>query len=306
MYYLAEILPFLKRIKKMPISRDQLFLIIAAINEFFMGLDTYSAHVLNGTIRWNEWIPIIFGTSAGVILLLAGILAKRNRNLANILATIVFITSIVVGVLGSYFHISRGAILPYGPLLERLRISFLIWAPPAMAPLAFVMVGVLGISAAWIENPVGSGKLMITRKKTIQMPFSKTQAYFWMVCFGILVTLVSATLDHARTGYLNPWLWLPLLTPIFAATISFLLGLKSKLVLSEVWTYFIAMVLMGLVGAIGFFLHLNENLTPGNWLVLERYLRGAPFLAPLLYANMAAMGLIVLLDPSEKIETIKE
>lgn len=306
MYYLAEILPFLKRIKKMPISRDQLFLIIAAINEFFMGLDTYSAHVLNGTIRWNEWIPIIFGTSAGVILLLAGILAKRNRNLANILATIVFITSIVIGVLGSYFHISRGAILPYGPLLERLRISFLIWAPPAMAPLAFVMVGVLGISAAWIENPVGSGNLQITRKKTIQMPFSKTQAYFWMVCFGILVTLVSATLDHARTGYLNPWLWLPLLTPIFAATISFLLGLKSKLVLSEVWTYFIAMVLMGLVGAIGFFLHLNENLTPGNWLVLERYLRGAPFLAPLLYANMAAMGLIVLLDPSEKIETIKE
>ena len=304
MYYLAEILPFLRRIRKLPVSRDQLFLIIAAINEFFMGLDTYSAHVLNGTIRWNEWIPIIFGTSAGIILLLAGIIARRKRNLANILATLVFFASIVVGLLGAYFHISRGAILPYGPLLERLRISFLIWAPPAVAPLAFVMVGVLGISAAWIEKPVGSGKLLITRTKTIQMPFSKTQAYLWMVCFGILVTLVSATLDHARSGYLNPWLWLPLFAPIFAATVSFLMGLKTKLGYEDVLTYFISMVFLGLVGAIGFFLHLNENLTPGNWQVVERYLRGAPFLAPLLYANMAAMGLMVLLDPEEKTDLL--
>ena len=299
MYYLAEILPFLRRIRKLPFTRDQLFLIIAAVNEFFMGLDTYSAHVLNGTIRWNEWIPIIFGISAGILLLIAGMLAKRNRGLANIIATIVFIASIVVGFLGSYFHISRGAILPYGPILERLRISFLIWAPPAMAPLAFVMVGVLGISAAWIEDPVGTGKLRITSRKSIQMPFSKTQAYFWMVCFGILVTLVSAALDHARTGYLNPWLWLPFITPIFAATVSLLMGLKKKLEYSDVMIFFIAMVMMGLVGVIGFFLHLNENLTLSNWQVVERYLRGAPFLAPLLYANMAAMGLITLLDPQE-------
>lgn len=300
MYYLADIFPFLNRWRKLPISRDQLFLIMAAINELFMGLDTYSAHILNGTIRWNEWIPIIFGTSAGILLFFAGLIARRNRQLANILATIIFFASIIVGFLGSFYHISRGAILPGSSIFASLRIASFIWAPPAMAPLAFVLVGILGISAAWIEDPVNSGKLRINQRLSIQMPFSKTQAYFWMVTFGILVTLVSATLDHARSGYLNPWLWLPFFSPILAGTIAFLCGFQKQLSRSEVWFYTISMIILGLVGVIGFYLHLSESLTASNWKVLERYLRGAPFLAPLLYANMAAMGLIVLLDPQEK------
>ncbi len=299
MYYFAEILPFLRRIKKLPVTRDQLFLLIAAINELFMGLDTYMAHILNGTIRWNEWIPVIFGITSGILLLAAGLLARRHRQAANIIATVVFFASIIVGFLGTYFHVSRGVLLPQGNIFERFRISFLIWAPPAVAPLAFVMVGILGISAAWVEDPVGSGRLRFSARRFLQMPFSKTQAYFWLVCFGILITLVSATLDHARTGFVNPWLWLPFFVPVFAAVVSFVIGLKQKPDLGEVWTFFIAMILMGVVGAIGFFLHLNENITPSNWMVLERYLRGAPFLAPLLYANMAAMGLMVLLDPDE-------
>ncbi len=304
MYYLADIIPFMNRWRKLPISRDQLFLIIAAINELFMGLDTYSAHVLNGTIRWNEWIPIIFGTSAGILLFFAGLIARRNRRLANILATVIFFASIIVGFLGSFFHISRGAILPGGSIFSGLSISAFIWAPPAMAPLAFVLVGILGMSAAWVEDPVNSGKLLINRRIFIQMPFSKTQAYFWMVTFGIMVTLVSATFDHARTGYLNPWLWLPFFTPILAGTVSLLLGFKTLLKKSDIWLYVFAMLLLGLVGVIGFGLHLAENLSANNWQVLERYLRGAPFLAPLLFANMAAMGLIVLLDPQEKIGQI--
>ncbi len=299
MYYLAEIFPLLKKFQKLPLSRDQLFLLIAAINELFMGLDTFSAHGLNGTIRWNEWIPIIFGTLAGIFLLLAGFIARKNRQVASIIGTIIFLASIVVGFLGSFFHISRGAILPMGSVIASLRISALIWAPPAMAPLAFVLVGILGISAAWVENPVGSGRLELNKRVHIQMPFSKTQAYFWMITFGILVTLVSATLDHARCGYLNPWLWLPFFAPIFAGVVSYSLGFKKELTTPDIWIYFLSMVILGIVGIIGFILHLNQNLTLHNWQVFERYLRGAPFLAPLLYANMAAMGIIVLLNPEE-------
>jgi hypothetical protein len=33
--------------------------------------------------------------------------------------------------------------------------------------------------------------------------------------------------------------------------------------------------------------------------VQERFVRGAPFLAPMLYANMGAIGLLALLDPQE-------
>lgn len=34
-------------------------------------------------------------------------------------------------------------------------------------------------------------------------------------------------------------------------------------------------------------------------MVFERFIRGAPFLAPLLYANIGMLGLVAILDPSE-------
>jgi hypothetical protein len=40
-------------------------------------------------------------------------------------------------------------------------------------------------------------------------------------------------------------------------------------------------------------------LIAGNTVVIERFLRGAPFLAPLLYTNMGILGLLVLLETSE-------
>jgi hypothetical protein len=59
------------------------------------------------------------------------------------------------------------------------------------------------------------------------------------------------------------------------------------------------MLLMILVGVIGSGLHISQNLTTQGVFVGERFLRGAPFLAPLLFANIGAIGLIALLDPAE-------
>jgi hypothetical protein len=53
------------------------------------------------------------------------------------------------------------------------------------------------------------------------------------------------------------------------------------------------------VGGIGAALHVNTNLVAQVTIVPERFLRGAPLLAPLLFANMGLLGLAVLLDPSE-------
>ena len=60
------------------------------------------------------------------------------------------------------------------------------------------------------------------------------------------------------------------------------------------------MVLMALVGVVGAVLHVERNLTGQGALLSERFIRGAPMLAPLLFANMGALGLIVLLDPKEE------
>lgn len=57
-----------------------------------------------------------------------------------------------------------------------------------------------------------------------------------------------------------------------------------------------SMLLLILVGA---WLHIGYNMTGQGSLLGERFIRGAPILAPLLFANMGLLGLIVLLDPHE-------
>ena len=142
-------------------------LLMAAINEIFLGIDIYLAHSISGTIVPNEWIPIVFGPVAGVLLLLAGLIALRRRPLATVIATIVFTGSIIVGLLGDYFHIMR-AILPNAPIGERVTVDLLVWAPPLLGPLMFALVGLLGISAAWAEDPPDSGRLNLLGGRRLQ------------------------------------------------------------------------------------------------------------------------------------------
>jgi hypothetical protein len=298
MYYLAELFPFIDRLR-LPLSRDQLMLLLAAVNEFFLGLDIYLAHSISGTIVPNEWIPIIFGPTAGVLLLLAGILAIRRRNLAALIANVIFVASIVVGLLGGYFHIVR-AILPTGPIGSRVSLDLLVWAPPVLGPLTFSLVGLIGLSAAWIEDPPDSGTLTLLGQHRVHLPYSKTSAFLFMTSLGSLATVISSVLDHARTQFLNPWLWIPTIAGIFAVVAAAGLGALKRPGRGEIAVHFTAMILMLMTGAVGAWLHIQENLTAGGLIIGERFIRGAPFLAPLLFANMGMLGIIAMLDPQEK------
>jgi hypothetical protein len=297
MYHLATMFPVVRRVR-LPFSRDQLMLLMAAINEIFLGIDIYLAHSISGTIVPNEWIPIIFGPLAGGVLLLAGILAQRNRGLATILANLVFLGSIAVGLLGAFFHVIR-AILPSGPAGQQATIQLFVWAPPVLGPLTFAMVGLFGISAAWIEDPPNSGTLIFLGGRRLRLPYSKTQAYLFIVSLGSLATLLSSVLDHERSNFENPWLWLPTAVGVFAVVVTAALGVIDRPTRMDLFTFSAAMLLMIAVGVTGLVLHVNENLIAEGTIVLERFLRGSPFLAPLLFANMGTLGLIVLLDPRE-------
>jgi hypothetical protein len=297
MYHLATIFPAIRKVR-IPLSRDQLFLLMAAINEIFLGIDIYLAHNVSGTIVPNEWIPIIFGPIAGILLLFAGLLALRRRNVATLIANFVFVASILVGLLGSYFHILR-AILPSGPAGQQVTVNLLVWAPPIVGPLVFSLVGLIGLSAAWVEDPVDSGRLVFFGERTLELPYSKTRAYFFMVSMGILATLLSSVLDHARTPFTNPWLWIPTAVGIFAVIVAAAIAIFDQPNRGDLIVYISAMSLLILAGVVGAGLHIGENLTTQGLVVQERFVRGAPFLAPLLYANMGALGLITLLDPKE-------
>lgn len=290
--YLEMLFPWLRKIK-LPASRDQLMLLMAAINEIFLGIDIYLAHKISGTIVPREWIPIVFGPLAGILLLGALWALPRRGKTAALTVSLVSVSSIAVGLLGAYYHFVR-AILPTAPAGSRISVQLLVWAPPIMGPLMFSLVGLLGISAIFTEDPLDSGRLRLFRKIYLQLPFSKTRGYFLLVSLGTLATLISAVLDHARTSFENPWLW----APVFAG----LLGVITPLVLvmlpspkrGDVLVHFLAMGLLILVGVLGAGLHILGNLTSRGEFVVERFIRGAPFLAPLLFSNMGVLGLLSL------------
>ena len=294
MGYLAKLFPVLERVK-LPLNRDQIMLLMAATNEIFLGVDIYLAHSISGTIVPNEWIPIIFGPIAGIVLLVAGLVAQRKRQLATIVANIIFIASIAVGLLGAYFHFVR-AILPDAPPGEKIALDLLVWAPPVIGPLMFSLVGLIGISAVWIEDPPDSGRLVLLGKKRLQLPYSKTRAFFFMVSLGVLATLLSSVLDHARTPFTNPWLWAPVAVGVFGVITAFLLGIIEQPSRADIAIYFGAMVLLIVVAVVGLILHIQLNLTSEGVVVQERFVRGAPFMAPLLFADIGMIGLIALLD----------
>jgi hypothetical protein len=298
MYYLGSLFPRIQSIR-IPFSRDQVMLLIAAVNEIFLGIDIYLAHLISGTIVPREWIPIIFGPVAGLLLLVAGLIALRARLFASTLASLVFLSSILVGALGSFFHIIRAA-QPTAPIGSILSVELLVNAPPFLAPLAFAGVALLGLVAAWVEKPAGSGQLMLGSRQ-IKLPFSKTRAYLILVCLGILVTLISSVLDHARSGFENPWLYLPTAVAVFATAITLYLAFQSgEFSRTDIGIYFWTMLVMFVIGLSGLNFHIQANLISEGTFVGERFLRGAPFMAPLLFCNMGMVAIAVLLDPKSE------
>lgn len=66
---------------------------------------------------------------------------------------------IVLGLAGAYFRVVR-AILPSGPAGQQISVPLLVWAPPILGPLTLSLAGLMGLSAAWLEDPPDSGTLV--------------------------------------------------------------------------------------------------------------------------------------------------
>ena len=162
------------------------------------------------------------------------------------------------------------------------------------------LVGMLGLSAAWVENPPDSGVLAFRPNWRLRLPYSKTRAFIIWVSLGILATVISSVLDHARTGFQNPWLWVPTVAGVFAVVVAAALAAIDRPNRADVTVYILTMFALILVGVVGFVLHVQTDLTSRGVIVVERFIRGAPFLAPMLFANMGALGLIAILDPVEE------
>jgi hypothetical protein len=68
---------------------------------------------------------------------------------------------------------------------------------------------------------------------------------------------------------------------------------------TDLTTLVTALFLLFAIGPLGLVLHVEANLVAQNAFVVERFLRGAPVFAPMLFTNMAMFGMVALLDPEE-------
>jgi hypothetical protein len=297
MYLAAEVIPAVRRIR-VPLSRDQAMMLLLAVMQVGMGIEAFTGHEMSGTIVPNEWIPIIYGPLAGLVLIIAGLTARRHAMTGQMMAGGVFVTSIAVGLLGAFFHLRRATAWA-APPGERFSLNLLIWAPPVIAPLMFALIGVLGLSSVWAEEPAGSGVLRLWGERRVRLPLSKTRAFFLWVGLAMLATVVSSVLDHARANFQNPWLWVPTAVGIFGTAVTIALGAIRDPRRSDLAIYAVTLALMIVIGPVGVWLHVRNDLTAGGVVVMERLLRGAPVMAPLLFSNMGLLGAIVLLDPRE-------
>lgn len=79
-----------------------------------------------------------------------------------------------------------------------------------------------------------------------------------------------------------------------------MVGAKKNPSRADLITYFVTMLVLMGVGMLGFILHVYQDLMFSYEIVPERFIRGAPFLAPMLFADTGMIGLVVLLNPNER------
>ncbi len=267
------------------VGRDEAYLLFIVLNELLLGVETTLAHVSNGTLRPYEWVPILGGPAMGLGLIAAYVGRRRGWRWATPLAVAMLGSSIVVGVLGTYLHLSH-SLRPLAPSGARVTLSLVVWGLPPLAPPSFALVGLLGL--------VGLAKLEQD---------DKSHLYFLLSSVGVAIATVSSVFDHIRSGFTNPWLWVPTIAGTFGMIAAFAVGVIRRRERADLITYTVAMAAQLIVGPLGSLLHLYHDLGVGGTIVVERLLRNAPVLAPMVFANMGLMGLLALLDAKDESRT---
>ena len=279
---LTILLPGLRRLRCdaqwCAISRDEVYQLFVILNELLLGVEATLAHISNGTLRPYEWIPILFGPSAAIGLIAGYVGRRKGAAWATTLMRVILVGSILVGSVGTYFHLAR-SLRPFAPAGARVTLGLIVWGVPLLAPASFALVGILGLVTL-------SGLRPESRKSSL---------YLLLSSLGVAIAAVSSVVDHVRGGFASPWLWIPTLAGIFGVVVTFFVGTLSTRSRGDLMTYTFSMLVLLVIGPLGLALHMLHDLGAGHAIVFERFLREAPILAPMAFANMGLMGLIALL-----------
>ncbi len=262
-----------------PILWVELFVVS---NLAFLAVDVRLAHAINAFAHWGEWIPVVFSLAATGLLLAAmaigGIVPVSAPNpeipwtkrLARGIGLLVGTCSIGVGIAGLLWHLD-------GDFFRQATLKNLVYTAPFMAPLAYTGLGLLALLNRMVDP------------RTLEW----ARWVVLLACGGFLGNFVLSLADHAQNGFFYPSEWIGVVAA--AAAIGFLL---AAVVFSHDRTVLVmSLALMGIqviIGLLGFYLHLQGNLANRADSLWDTFVFGAPIFAPLLFADLAALGFLGL------------
>jgi hypothetical protein len=225
---------------------------------------------VNGFRRRTEYIPLYFSAIAPVLLLLGIVSQRKQLWVWKAAGYLVGAVAILVGLAGVILHLDSAF------FYERT-IRSLTYSAPFAAPLAYTGLGFL---------------LVLNR---LQEPSSEEWARWtlFLTLGGFIGNFVFSLTDHAGNGFYNRLEWVPVVASAIAVGF---LGTALIVRVSEGFLVLCAgvLVLEAGIGIWGFILHAQRNLAGPSIHAFDNFIYGAPPLAPLLFPNLVALGLLAL------------
>jgi hypothetical protein len=234
--------------------------------------DIYLAHSFNAFRHAAEYIPLVFSLAALPLLLIA-LLVWRVPTTAFLwqgLGHVVGWLGVSVGVSGLILHLQS-------QFFRDQTLHNLVYTAPFAAPLAYAGLGLL---------------LIMNRMVDVNTP----EWSYWVLLLalgGFIGNFVVSLADHAQDGFFHAGEWIPVASSAFAIgflLIPFVMPL-SRTYLILCWSVMLA---QGVVGLLGFYWHIAADLRGTSPTYFEKFVYGAPPLAPLLFPDLAFLASIGL------------
>jgi hypothetical protein len=255
-------------IRIVSVYKTPLLLGMMGINFLLTGVDVLIAHSQNNFFRW-ELIPLIY-TPIAVLAILAQLIYKSNTRVNRVFRFVMWL-GVLVGVIGTFFHLTGNATSSRESLYR-----LLIEGSPVAAPIAFAGISCYALVSERYRGTARCSKLLI------------------LVGLGFLSAVVAAFLDHARLGFIPGYTLIPIVSGSFATVACFYIAFYQA-DKTETYSYLSIMAINLLVGLLGFGFHAWGDLAGTQSIVWARIMYRNPLLGPLLFSNLAFLGGLGLL-----------
>jgi len=257
--------------------------VFAIGNIGFLAVDVAMAHAINDFEHKGEYVPVFFSMIAAPLLVVAMLIggpspptratardaASPDRaRLARWIGLLVGWGSILVGVVGLILHLNDAFFLEQ-------TLKNLVYTAPFVAPLAYAGLGLL---------------ILLNR----MVDARSLEWALWVVVLaagGWAGNFILSLADHAQNGFFYPSEWVG----VIAAAIAFGFLIAVLVVQDNRPLQLLTIAVLAvqfLVGLVGFYLHVRANLTSPTTSLWESFVFGAPVFAPLLFNDLAILGLL--------------